>query len=96
MNASGKPRRGLVFQYRAADAYQLADNLWEDGGLVVRGQASDSVRCEPGVFVLPKFSGTGGALNSRGRHGSLWNQESDWAVERNAEFVGSGRTGSKL
>jgi len=34
--------------------------------------------------VLPRYSG--GALSSRGRHGSLWNQESDWAVERNAEF----------
>ena len=57
-----------------------------DGSILaqVRGRASQSVRCEPGVFVLPRYSG--GALSSRGRHGSLWNQESDWAVERNAEF----------
>ena len=86
---------GLVFQYRAADAYQLADNLWEDGGLVVRGEASEKVRCELGVFVLPKYAG--GALSSRGRHGSLWNQESDWAVARNAEWLAAhDHTNSKL
>ena len=33
-NTSSLMRRGLVFQYRAADCYQLADNLWADGGLV--------------------------------------------------------------
>eukprot|EP01043_Picozoa_sp_COSAG02_P011366 COSAG02_NODE_417_length_22746_cov_9.074172_17_plen_94_part_00 len=86
---------GLVFQYRAADAYQLADNLWEDGGLVVRGKATEKVRCEPGVFVLPKYAG--GALSSRGRHGSLWNQESDWAVARNEEWLAArGHPNSKL
>ena len=53
---------GLVFQYRAADAYQLADNLWEDGGLVVRGEASATVRCEPGTFVLPRYAPARGGL----------------------------------
>ncbi len=86
---------GLVFQYRAADAYQLADNLWEDGGLVVRGEASKTVRCEPGVLVLPKYAG--GELSSRGRHGSLWNQESEWAVARNEEWLAArDNAGSKL
>jgi phytanoyl-CoA hydroxylase len=55
-NISGLPRRGLVFQFRAADAYQLADNLWEDGGLLVRGQRSPHVRLEAGVLVLPRFN----------------------------------------
>ena len=85
-NTSSLPRRGLVFQYRAADNYQLADNLWKDGGLLVRGSRSESVRCENGVFVLPRFAlppplpghassdGAGSGLGSRGRHGTLWNQ----------------------
>eukprot|EP01048_Picozoa_sp_COSAG05_P005535 COSAG05_NODE_331_length_11273_cov_3.896635_5_plen_178_part_00 len=85
-NASGLPRRGLVFQYRAADSYQLADNLWKDGGLLVRGSRSDSVLCEDGVFILPRFApppappghgppgGAGTKPHPRGRHGTLWNQ----------------------
>ena len=45
-NLSGRPRRGLVFQYRADDAYQLADTVFADTGLVVSGQRRGRVRCE--------------------------------------------------
>ena len=43
-NLSGNPRRGLVFQYRADDAYQLADEIWPDTGFVVRGERRGYVR----------------------------------------------------
>eukprot|EP01047_Picozoa_sp_COSAG01_P070865 COSAG01_NODE_10855_length_2067_cov_25.166667_2_plen_313_part_00 len=97
-NCSGLRRRGLVFQYRAADSYQLADNLWADGGLLVRGRRSSTVRCEQqGALVLPRFApsapppghtsaASASRLSARGRHGTLWNQESDWAQARNSEF----------
>ena len=29
VNRSGRPRRALVFQYRADDAFQLADGIWD-------------------------------------------------------------------
>lgn len=75
-NLSGKERRGLVFQYRAADAYQLADRVFEDTGLVVSGTTSPNVRCTTGTYLLP---------NGRGRgYGSAWNQIGGFAQEQNA------------
>ena len=53
-NASGQPRRGLVFQYRADDAFQLADGVWGDTGLMVSGQRRERARCDAGVLRLPK------------------------------------------
>ncbi|MDA0838968.1 MAG: phytanoyl-CoA dioxygenase family protein [Planctomycetota bacterium] len=76
-NISGHPRRGIVFQYRAADAYQLADNLWDDGGLLIRGKRTDKVRCEAATFQLPRFK------HRDPQFGSIWRQESDWAKEMN-------------
>ena len=34
-NPSGRPRRGAVFQYRADDAFQLADGVWKDTGIMI-------------------------------------------------------------
>ena len=34
-NPSGAPRRGIVFQYRADDAFQLADGVWKDTGIMI-------------------------------------------------------------
>ena len=67
-NRSGKLRRGIVYQYRAADAYQLTDQLWDDGGLVVRGKAQSTVRCETAVWQLPRHK------DRIGQYGSAWNQ----------------------
>jgi phytanoyl-CoA hydroxylase len=53
-NRSGLPRRGLVFQYRADDAFQLADGVWEDTGLLVCGEKRERVRCDAGNLRLPK------------------------------------------
>jgi len=75
-NLSGKPRRGLVFQYRADDAYQLADNVFKDTGILVSGKRRERVRCEEGVFRLPK--------RSQNEHpfGSAWNQDGEVARGR--------------
>jgi hypothetical protein len=35
LRIAGAPRRGLTFQYRAADAFALGDNCWPDTGLQV-------------------------------------------------------------
>jgi phytanoyl-CoA hydroxylase len=53
-NLSGGPRRGVVFQYRAADAYQMSDHVWADTGFQVRGEYRDIARCEGGTFRLSK------------------------------------------
>ncbi len=53
-NLSGKPRRGVVFEYRTDDAYQISDTIWKDTGLLMCGQRREVVRCEPGLIRLPK------------------------------------------
>ena len=50
----GKPRRGIVFEYRADDAYQISDKVWKDTGLLMCGKRKEHVRCEPGIIRLPK------------------------------------------
>jgi len=78
-NVSGKPRRGVVFQYRASDAVQLADNVWVDTGWQVRGNPSSTARCENAVFILPKWRGRNPS------YGSVWRQTGSAADEWNAE-----------
>ena len=41
-NQSDRPRRGLVFQYRADDAYQLAGTVWTDTGILMSGRRRGS------------------------------------------------------
>lgn len=74
-NLSGKPRRGIVFQYRADDAYQLADNIWDDTGLLMCGQRKERVRCEASVIRLPK-------AHREVPFGSVWNQDGKLARQR--------------
>lgn len=68
-NRSGRPRRGLVFQYRADDAFQFADGVWADTGVLVSGQRRERVRCEAGVIRLPKTTRYSG-----NPYGDAWNQ----------------------
>ncbi|MBE7465748.1 MAG: phytanoyl-CoA dioxygenase family protein [Planctomycetes bacterium] len=56
-NLSGRPRRGAVFQYRAADAYQLGDTVFADTGYQVRGSFSETVRCDAGRVYLARRKG---------------------------------------
>ncbi|MCU6707717.1 phytanoyl-CoA dioxygenase family protein [Paenibacillus sp. J5C_2022] len=73
-NLSGKPRRGIVFSYRADDAYQLADGVWSDTGVLISGQRGERVRCDAGVVRLPR------TLRYPGYpFGHAWNQEGEMA-----------------
>ena len=76
-NLSGKPRRGLVFSYRADDAYQLGDNIFQDTGLVVSGQRRGVVRCETRSWLLPLRVGQG-----KKDYGSAYHQTGEWSEER--------------
>ncbi len=67
-NRSGRPRRALVFQYRAADAYQLADHVFPDTGTLVSGQRSATVRTDGNTYTLPR------QRNELHPYGSAWNQ----------------------
>ncbi len=79
-NISGRPRRGVVFQYRADDAHQLADNVWVDTGLQVRGQHREFARCDAGALRLPKRRGWEPAFGNlyfqAGTHARNWNATS--------------------
>ncbi len=72
-NRSGSPRRAVVFEVRAADALQLAGDVWVDTGLVLRGHATPSVRCENLHVALPRRAGVDFP------YGSAWNQEGGYA-----------------
>jgi phytanoyl-CoA hydroxylase len=78
-NKSGKPRRGVVFEYRAADAYQLADHIWVDTGLQVRGTYKEMARCEARALRLPKRRNWdppyGNLYFQQGRCAKDWNKE---------------------
>ena len=76
---SGEPRRGIVFQYRADDAFQMADGVWRDTGLMVSGTRRELARCESGVFRLPKSR-----RYPEHPFGHAWNQQGDFAAEQNA------------
>lgn len=79
-NRSGQPRRGLVFQYRADDAFQLADGIWEDTGLLVCGEKRERVRCDAGVLRLPKSNRYPGFP-----FGHAHNQEGEFARKVNGQ-----------
>ncbi len=44
----------MVFQYLADDAFQLADGVWADTGLLMCGERRARARCDAGVLRLPK------------------------------------------
>lgn len=74
-NLSGNPRRGIVFQYRADDAFQLADTVWADTGLLICGKRREQVRCDAGTLRLPRRS-----FHSGQPFGSAWNQVGEFAL----------------
>ena len=79
-NQSGEPRRGLVYQYRADDAFQLADRVWDDTGLLVSGERREQVRCEEGILRLPRSARYPGHP-----FGNVWKQEGEFARKLNQE-----------
>ncbi|MCZ7649159.1 MAG: phytanoyl-CoA dioxygenase family protein [Planctomycetota bacterium] len=83
-NKSGLPRRGVVYQYRNADAYQLADHIWQDTGFQVRGRFSETVRCEAGRIYIAKRKAWDPPF------GNLYLQIGEQAQRWNAERQGAG------
>jgi ectoine hydroxylase-related dioxygenase (phytanoyl-CoA dioxygenase family) len=79
VNLSGNPRRGVVFSYRADDAHQLANNLWDDSGLLISGCRRGVVRCETGRWLLPAVSGRPNLF------GTVWSQQGARATAYNQE-----------
>jgi ectoine hydroxylase-related dioxygenase (phytanoyl-CoA dioxygenase family) len=77
-NKSGRPRRGVTFQYRADDAHQLADHVFDDTGLVIAGTRRGVVRCTAGTWMLPRHHGRVGE-----GFGSAWNQQGPAAKRLN-------------
>ena len=78
-NPSGNPRRGIVFQYRADDAYQLADNVWDDTGVLICGERREHARCDAGVLRLPRSKRYPGHP-----FGAAWNQKGAFAHQTDA------------
>lgn len=76
-NRSGRPRRAVVFQYRADDAYQLADGIFADTGILIRGQRKERARCTAGTVRLPKSR-----RYEDNPFGSAYNQEGELARQR--------------
>lgn len=76
-NISGQPRRGVVFSYRADDAHQLADTVFQDMGLVISGRRQGIVRCETGTWTLPRRTGH--------NYGTAHVQVGEWAEKLNTE-----------
>lgn len=76
-NISGNSRRMAVYQYRAADAYQLAAHVWIDTGLQISGSPTDIVRCEDLRAYLPRRQGLEQPF------ASAWNQEGGFARAEN-------------
>jgi ectoine hydroxylase-related dioxygenase (phytanoyl-CoA dioxygenase family) len=74
-NLSGRPRRGVVFSYRADDTQQLGDTIFRDTGLVIAGQRRGVVRCETGTWLLPRRGGH--------NYGNAHHQVGDWAQALN-------------
>jgi phytanoyl-CoA hydroxylase len=89
VNRSGKPRRLVIFQYRAGHCYQLADHTWEDSGFQVHGAPSGRVKCAVMDVILPKNRGW--ARYCGEAHGSVYNQigarARDWNEEARRSAV---------
>lgn len=68
-NLSGRERRGIVISYRADDAYQLADTVFSDTGMMVCGTRKEVVRCASDTYILPKRRPAVGTP-----FGTAWNQ----------------------
>ena len=79
-NISGRPRRGIVFSYRADDAHQLADSVFRDTGLVVAGKRKGFVRCESIAWPLPKRPN-----KEKRDYGNAFHQTGEWAETFNVK-----------
>ena len=65
-NRGNRERRGLVYQYRADDAYQLAGTVFKDTGLLISGQRRGNVRCDAGIVPIDLDPPFGNAWHQAG------------------------------
>jgi hypothetical protein len=73
----------IAFEYRAGNAFQLANNVWADTGFQVYGTPSGRVKCAAMDMELPKDPLW---LRYCGEpHGDVFNQIGPVAREWNAE-----------
>lgn len=52
-NQSDHPRCAVIYEYRAADAMQMAGVFAKTAGVLVRGRPSRTVCCDAGVVMIP-------------------------------------------
>ena len=52
-NQSDNPRCGIIYEFRAADAMQIGGGFAKTTGVLVRGRASQSIRCNAGLVWIP-------------------------------------------
>lgn len=81
-NLTSNPRRAIVFEYRADDAYQLADGIWADTGILISGQYQGVVRVENGQYRLPR----GNRYGKNFPFGQVWNQFGEIAKNESSWF----------
>jgi ectoine hydroxylase-related dioxygenase (phytanoyl-CoA dioxygenase family) len=77
-NLSGRPRRGVVYEYRAGDAYQLAGTIFADTGLQIAGTNRGVARCDAGLLQLPRRRPQAGDPDTT-PFGSAYNQSGSHA-----------------
>jgi phytanoyl-CoA hydroxylase len=71
----GRPRRGLVFQYRAADAVQLGGVVFRDTGRRIRGSFPARARCEAATWAMPFNVWPGDTVRGYGSYERLKGEE---------------------
>ena len=81
-NLSGRPRRGVVYEYRAGDAYQLAGTIFADTGLQIAGTNRGVARCDAGLLQLPRRRPQAGDPDTT-PFGSAYNQSGSHALTDN-------------
>jgi ectoine hydroxylase-related dioxygenase (phytanoyl-CoA dioxygenase family) len=84
-NLSGRPRRGVVFQYRADDAFQLYSHVFADTGWQVRGERRGVVRFEALAMRLPKQRESDPAPASM--HAQVGEQAARWNSVRSGTSI---------
>jgi ectoine hydroxylase-related dioxygenase (phytanoyl-CoA dioxygenase family) len=52
-NQSDNPRCAIIYEFRAADAMQIGGGLTKTTGVLVRGHASQTIRCNAGLVWIP-------------------------------------------
>lgn len=74
-NLSGRDRRSLIFQYRAADAIQLTEGIFSDTGFLVRGEDPGTIRLTDAVWDLRGSPARVDLARTTGERARSWNAE---------------------